>query len=36
MSAIAVNEMDKNTIAELCCTYSALILHDEGVEVSAS
>lgn len=36
MSAIPVSQMDKNTIAELSCTYAALILHDEGLEVSAS
>ena len=35
MSSIAVANMDKNTIAELSCTYAALILHDEGLEVNA-
>ena len=36
MSSVAVGSLDKNAIAELCCTYSALILHDEGLEITNS
>ena len=36
MSSVAVADLDKNKVAELCCTYAALILHDEGLEVSSA
>ncbi len=36
MSATPVAQLDKNAIAELACTYAALICHDEGLEVNAA
>jgi len=36
MSSVAVADLSKNKVAELSCTYAALILHDEGLEVSSA
>lgn len=36
MAAVASSVLDKATHDQLCCTYAALILHDDGQEVSAA
>ena len=36
MAAVASSQLDKATHDQLCCTYAALILHDDGQEVSAA
>ena len=35
MAAVAFNQLDKATHDEYACTFAALILHDEGVEITA-
>jgi len=35
MAHIAVDKLTPAEKAELCCTYAALILHDDGVEITA-
>ena len=35
MAHVPVDQLDKNTHAELACTYAALILNDDGVEITA-
>jgi large subunit ribosomal protein LP1 len=36
MARVPVANLDKETHAELVCTYAALILHDDGVEISGT
>lgn len=36
MAAVASSQLDQATHDQLCCTYAALILHDDGQEVSAA
>lgn len=36
MAAVASSHLDQATRDQLCCTYAALILHDDGQEVSAA
>jgi len=35
MAAVAFNQLDKTTHDEYACTFAALILHDEGIEITA-
>ena len=35
MAHVPVDQLDRNTHAELACTYAALILNDDGVEITA-
>ena len=35
MAHIPVDQLDRNTHAELACTYAALILNDDGVEITS-
>ena len=34
MASVARADLAKSEHDELCCVYSALILHDEGVEIT--
>lgn len=34
MAAVASSQLDQATHDQLCCTYAALILHDDGQEVT--
>jgi ribosomal protein L12E/L44/L45/RPP1/RPP2 len=36
MAAVASSQLDQATHDQLCCTYAALILHDDGQEVTAA
>lgn len=36
MSSVRVSSLDKTTHDELCCTYAALILHDERLDINAA
>ena len=36
MAAVASSQLDQITRDQLCCTYAALILHDDGQEVTAA
>lgn len=36
MSSVAVSSISKSTHDELCCTYAALILHDEKLEITGN
>ena len=36
MAAVASSQLDRATHDQLCCTYAALILHDDGQEVTAA
>ena len=36
MASVARADLSKSEHDELCCVYSALILHDEGVEITVS
>ena len=36
MASVRVSSLNKSTHDELCCTYAALILHDEKLEVTAN
>ena len=36
MASIRVSSLDKKTHDELACTYAALILHDEKLEISSN
>mmetsp|Transcript_10469 Transcript_10469/g.21642 ORF Transcript_10469/g.21642 Transcript_10469/m.21642 type:complete len:129 (+) Transcript_10469:3-389(+) len=36
MAGVATTALSKDQIDELACTYSALILHDDGAEISAT
>ena len=33
--SVAFHQLDKQTHDEYCCTFAALLLHDEGLEVTA-
>lgn len=33
--AVAFHQLDKQTHDEFACTYAALILHDDGIEITA-
>mmetsp|Transcript_75788 Transcript_75788/g.153758 ORF Transcript_75788/g.153758 Transcript_75788/m.153758 type:complete len:123 (+) Transcript_75788:64-432(+) len=35
MAGVPVSELSKEQQDELCCTYAALILHDDGAEITA-
>jgi len=35
MAHVPIKDLDATTKAELCCTYAALILHDDGMEITA-
>ena len=35
MAHVPVDQLDRNTHAELACTYAALILNDDGVEITS-
>jgi len=35
MAHVPVKDLDATSKAELCCTYAALILYDDGVEITA-
>jgi large subunit ribosomal protein LP1 len=36
MAAVEVSQLSKNEHAQLACTYASLVLHDDGLEISAS
>ena len=36
MSSVAASSLSKTTHDELCCTYAALILHDEKLEITGN
>lgn len=36
MAVVAPSQLDQPTHDQLCCTYAALILHDDGQEVTAA
>lgn len=36
MSSVKVSSLDKATHDELCCTYAALILHDEKLDITGA
>mmetsp|Transcript_23806 Transcript_23806/g.71065 ORF Transcript_23806/g.71065 Transcript_23806/m.71065 type:complete len:127 (+) Transcript_23806:76-456(+) len=36
MAGVPVSALSKDQLDELACTYSALILHDDGAEISAT
>lgn len=36
MASVAVKNLKPNEVAELACTYAALILHDEGIDINGT
>ena len=36
MASVRVSTLDKTTHDELCCTYAALILHDEKLDITGN
>jgi hypothetical protein len=36
MASVDVNSLSKTERDELCCTYAALLLHDEKLEITVS
>jgi large subunit ribosomal protein LP1 len=36
MATVPVNKLPPNEVAELACTYAALILHDEDIEINGT
>ena len=36
MASVDVSALSKTEHDELCCTYAALLLHDENLEISVS
>ena len=35
MASVSPDQLSKDQKAELCCSYAALMLHDDGVEINA-
>ena len=36
MASVAADKLSKEDHDELCCSYAALMLHDDGLEISVS
>jgi hypothetical protein len=36
MATVPLNNLKPNEVAELACTYAALILHDEDIEINGT